>query len=173
MLQRHFQPQLQGSANIGEGQLPQPFHAGEIPVWLHIIRNIDNGLQQIHIGLSRSVGFNGGDHCFIFPKNPPGNQAARKRMEGFWVFSGKIIQYSTIGGTQCQLQRAVQGLGNVVQQPRPGGIRLVRPPFSGQGHRRIPAAQNVVHPAGIQQADHHRLQSLHREIPKIGFHIVK
>ena len=98
---------------------------------------------------------------------------SKKGMEGFGVFSGKIIQHFTIGLTQSQLQGAVQGLGDVVEQSGPAGIHLVCPPALGQLHRRIPAAQHMAHPVGVQEPHHHLLKLLHGKILEIRPGIVE
>ena len=71
------------------------------------------------------------------------------------------------------MQGAVDGLGNVVEDSRPGGISNVRPPTLRQCHRRIPAAQHMAHPVGVQKAHHHLFQLVHGQILPVGAGIIE
>ena len=94
-------------------------------------------------------------------------------MEGLWVIPAEWVQRDAILPAQLQLQLRRQGLGHVVQETGPGGIGDIGAVLLRQLRRRVPAAQHMGHPLGVQQPDHLSLQKLHGKRPQVPSHPVK
>lgn len=129
LLQRHIDAEQHALVQIVPDSLPQAVNARKIAVRLHIIRNVDDFFQQGHVGPAGRMIVDGGDDGIVLTENTCGSRRAGLGVEQLRlrIFERRYRQLPMID--QLLLLRRRERLGNIVQDPGTGSVRLIRAVF--------------------------------------------
>ena len=160
LLQRHIDAEQHALVQIAPDSLPQAVNARKIAVRLHIIRNVDDFFQQGHMRSAGRMIVDGGDDGIVLTENTCGSRRAGLGVEQLRlrVFERRYRQLPMID--QLLLLRRRERLGNIVQDPGTGSVRLIRAVFFCQQHGGIGHALRVGAALGVGKDCEYRASEL-------------